>query len=129
MQMTFYTGDAFPEDYHGDAFVAFRGSWNRQPPSGYEVMRLDFEDGEPVAMEPFLTGFLMQDEASPTGWGNMGRLAGLAQGPNGALYLSDDTGGVIYRIHYAGDDAPDRPDPQFTNADTGELNLGLVSAN
>lgn len=91
MQMAFYTGDAFPNEYNGDAFVAFRGSWNRQPPSGYEVMRVDFEEGEPIAMEPFLTGFLMEDEESPTGWGHMGRLAGLAQGPDGALYLSDDT--------------------------------------
>jgi glucose/arabinose dehydrogenase len=127
MQMTFYTGGSFPEDYHGDAFVAFRGSWNRQPPSGYEVMRVDFENGEPVGMEPFVAGFLMQDDASPTGWGNMGRLAGLAQGPDGALYLSDDTGGVIYRIQYVGDQALDRPEPEFTNADTGELDLGLVS--
>jgi glucose/arabinose dehydrogenase len=128
MQLAFYTGETFPEDYRGDAFIAFRGSWNRQPPSGYEVMRVDFEDGVPVAMEPFLTGFLMQDEASPTGWGNMGRLAGLAQGPDGALYLSDDKGGVIYRITYAGDAAPDRPAPQFTNADAEELKLGLVAA-
>ncbi len=128
MQMAFYTGDAFPEEYEGDAFVAFRGSWNRQPPSGYEVMRVDFENDEPVAMKPFLAGFLMEDAESPTGWGNMGRLAGLAQGPDGALYLSDDTGGVIYRIHYAGDEASDRPEPQFTNAEEGDLNLGLVDA-
>ena len=126
MQMAFYTGDAFPEEYRGDAFVAFRGSWNRQPPSGYEVMRVDFEDGAPVAMEPFLTGFLMEDAESPTGWGNMGRLAGLAEGPDGALYLSDDTGGVIYRIHYAGEDAAARPAPEFTNADDEGLTLGLV---
>jgi glucose/arabinose dehydrogenase len=128
MQMAFYTGDAFPEDYDGDAFVAFRGSWNRQPPSGYEVMRVDFENGVPVDMKPFLTGFLMQDDESPTGWGNMGRLAGLAQGPDGALYLSDDTGGVIYRIHYMGDAAADRPEPHFTNADAESLNLGLVAS-
>lgn len=126
VQMAFYTGDAFPEEYRGDAFVAFRGSWNRQPPSGYEVMRVDFEEGEPVAMEPFLTGFLMEDEASPTGWGNMGRLAGLAHGPDGALYLSDDTGGMIYRLHYAGDAATERPEPVLTNADEASLDIGLV---
>ncbi|MDY8110145.1 PQQ-dependent sugar dehydrogenase [Fulvimarina sp. 2208YS6-2-32] len=128
MQMVFYTGDAFPGDYQGDAFVAFRGSWNRQPPSGYEVMRVDFENGEPVAMEPFVTGFLMRDEESPTGWGHMGRLAGMTQGPDGALYLSDDTGGIIYRITYEGETAPDRPEPAFTNADSSALDLGLVSA-
>ena len=52
MQIAFYTGDAF-EDYQGGAFVAFRGSWNRQAPSAYEVTRVDFEKGEPAAMEPF----------------------------------------------------------------------------
>lgn len=129
MQMVFYTGDAMPEQYNGDAFIAFRGSWNRKPPSGYEVMRVDFEDGQPVAMEPFLTGFLMADESSPTGWGHMGRLAGMAQSPDGALYLSDDSNGVIYRIHYEGDNAAKRAAPKFTNADQGELTLGLVEKN
>jgi glucose/arabinose dehydrogenase len=125
MQMAFYTGDAFPEDYRGDAFIALRGSWNRRPPSGYEVLRVDFEDGEPVAMEPFLTGFLMEDGESPTGWGHMGRLAGLAMGPDGALYLSDDTGGIIYRISYEGDDAEERDAPSFTN--TSGTRIGLVA--
>ena len=106
MQMAFYTGDAFPEAYRGDAFVAMRGSWNRRPPSGYEVVRIDFEDGKPVGFEPFVTGFLMEDAESPSGWGHLGRLAGLAQGPDGALYLSDDKNGVIYRIAHEGEDAP-----------------------
>ena len=128
MQMAFYTGGAFPSDYSGDAFVALRGSWNREPPSGYEVLRVDFEDGRPVAMEPFLTGFLMQDDESPTGWGHLGRLCGLAQGPDGALYLSDDEGGIIYRIRHTGAAAPERPAPRFTNAYDPELTLGLVEA-
>ena len=126
MQMTFYTGDAFPEEYRGDAFIAMRGSWNRKTPSGYEVLRVDFENGQPVGMKPFITGFLMEDEESPTGWGHMGRLAGMAQATDGTLYLSDDTGGIIYRISYEGDAAPDRPAPSFTNAEAGDLNLGLV---
>ena len=110
MQLAFHTGDAFPEDYRGDAYIAMRGSWNRKPPSGYEVLRIDFEDGRPVGFEPFVTGFLMEDPESDTGWGQMGRLAGLAQGPDGALYLSDDTNGVIYRIAYEGDgEAGDGP--------------------
>jgi len=128
MQMTFYTGDVFPQEFQGDAFVAMRGSWNRKTPSGYEVMRVDFEDGKPVAMVPFATGFLMQDEESPTGWGHMGRLAGMAQGPDGALYLSDDTGGIIYRITYEGQDAAKRSAPSFNNADEDGLNLGLVKS-
>uniref|UniRef100_UPI0022406AE0 PQQ-dependent sugar dehydrogenase n=1 Tax=Paracoccus beibuensis TaxID=547602 RepID=UPI0022406AE0 len=46
MQMAFYTGSAFPEEYRGDAFIAMRGSWNRRPPSGYEITRADFRDGQ-----------------------------------------------------------------------------------
>lgn len=105
MQMAFYTGDAFPQNYRGDAYVAMRGSWNRRPPSGYEVVRIDFHDGKPVGFHPFITGFLMEDSESPSGWGHLGRLAGLAQGPDGALYLSDDKNGVIYRIAYSGEGA------------------------
>ncbi|MDG6079006.1 sorbosone dehydrogenase family protein [Erythrobacter litoralis] len=129
MQMVFDTLSALPGEYSGDAFIALRGSWNRNPPSGFEVLRVDFEDGQPVGMEPFVTGFLMKDSGSPTGWGQMGRLAGMAQGPDGALYLSDDENGIIYRITYDGDEATDRPEPQFTNADDDSLNLGLVTSN
>ncbi|WP_375263025.1 YbhB/YbcL family Raf kinase inhibitor-like protein [Palleronia sp.] len=121
MQMAWYTGDAFPEEYRGDAYVAMRGSWNRRPPSGYEVMRLDFEDGEPVGLEPFITGFLMEDEESPSGWGHLGRLAGLAAGPDGALYLSDDTNGVIHRIVYTGDGSGQGAS-EATNAE-GEVSM------
>ncbi|MCV0383194.1 MAG: PQQ-dependent sugar dehydrogenase [Erythrobacter sp.] len=126
MQMVFDASGRMPANYAGDAFVAMRGSWNRQPPSGYEVLRVDFENGEPVGMEPFVTGFLMEDSESPTGWGQMGRLAGMTQGPDGALYLSDDENGIIYRIVYEGPAAPERPEPRFTNADESDLNLGLV---
>ena len=100
MQLAFYTGDAFPEDYQGDAFVAMRGSWNRQPPSGYEVVRVEFENGEPVSFEPFIKGFVTRDG---DGWGHLGRLCGLAQAPDGSMYLSDDTNGIVYRITYEGD--------------------------
>ena len=126
MQLAFDSRGALPGAYRGDAFVALRGSWNRQPPSGYEVLRVDFENGVPVGMEPFVTGFLMEDPDSPTGWGQMGRLAGLAQAPDGSMYLSDDANGIVYRITYEGRAAPERPEPCFTNADSEELNLGLV---
>jgi len=95
MQMAFYDGTAFPEAYRGDAFISMRGSWNRRPPSGYEVVRVDFEDGQPVSAEPFLTGFLTEEGE---GYGFLARLAGLAVGTDGALYVGDDYHGVIYRI-------------------------------
>lgn len=115
MQMAFYTGagtearSAFPADFRNDAFVAMRGSWNRQNPSGYEVVRVRFDEGRPAGIEPFVTGFLQRtdaDEASGSaaggGWGHLGRLAGLAVARDGALLLTDDANGVIYRIAYTG---------------------------
>jgi Raf kinase inhibitor-like YbhB/YbcL family protein len=100
MQLAWYTGEQFPAEYRGDALVAMRGSWNRKPPSGYEVLRIRFEDGRPVALEPFVTGFLMDTEDG--GWGHLGRLAGLAMAADGSLLLADDANGVIYRISYEG---------------------------
>ena len=99
MQLAFYTGDRFPSDYQGDAFIAMRGSWNRRPPSGYEIVRIRFEDGRPVGFEPFVQGFLVEED---DGWGHLGRLAGLAQAADGSLLFSDDTNGVIYRVAYTG---------------------------
>ncbi|PXA99195.1 YbhB/YbcL family Raf kinase inhibitor-like protein [Nostoc sp. 3335mG] len=105
MQMAFYTGSAFPEEYRGDAFVAMRGSWNRRPPSGYEITRVDFTDGEPTTWDHFAEGFLIEDEEG--GYGFLGRLAGLTQTPDGALLLADDFNGILYRIAYDGAAASD----------------------
>jgi len=102
MQMAFYDAAAFPAEYRGDAFVAMRGSWNRRPPSGYEIARIDFEDGEPVAFEHFAQGFLIEEEDG--GYGFLGRLAGLAVAPDGSLLVTDDTNGVLYRISYDGEE-------------------------
>ena len=93
------------------------------PSSGYEVLRIDFEDGEPVGFEPFVTGFLMEGEGPDGGWGHLGRLAGLAMGPDGALYLSDDTNGVIYRIAYAGDEQAEAGTLEPTNAEGAEIGV------
>lgn len=97
MTMAFYTGDQFPDEYQGDAFVAMRGSWNRNPPVGYEVVRLRFEDGQPVEFEDFLTGFLSED-----GETHFARLTGVAIALDGSLLVTDDTNGVIYRVSYDG---------------------------
>jgi Raf kinase inhibitor-like YbhB/YbcL family protein len=98
MQMAFYDETAFPEDYRGDAFIAMRGSWNRRPPSGYEVVRVNFENGKPVGFERFLDGFLFQQENGKYGY--LGRLAGIAVGEDGSLFVGDDSNGVIYRVSH-----------------------------
>lgn len=97
MQFHFYRGSSFPSDYRGSAFITFRGSWNRKPASGYEVVRLKFEQGKPVSFEPFVTGFL-----TDKGTKHFARPVGLAETSGGALLVSDDANGVIYRISAKG---------------------------
>src|SRR5262245_10864475 len=96
--MVFYAGRQFPRDYRNDAFVAMHGSWNRSPATGYKVVRIRFDHGRPVRFEDFLTGFLIED-----GKAHFGRPAGLAVTRDGALLVSDDTNGVVYRVAYRGD--------------------------
>src|SRR5205807_1802554 len=99
MQMTFYTGEPFPPEYRSSAYVAMRGSWNRSPPSGYEVVRVVFEDSKPVRIEPFLSGFLTEAGGE---FSRTARLAGVAVAKDGALLVGDDENGVIYRVTYKG---------------------------
>lgn len=131
MQMAFYTAEQFPEEYRGDAFVAMRGSWNRKPPSGYEVVRVMFDDaGKPTGFEPFLTGFLSgPDDASAAAgaqkWTQAARLAGVAVANDGALLISDDANGIIYRVSYTGEQTPQagaQPET-FTNADGADVHV------
>jgi Raf kinase inhibitor-like YbhB/YbcL family protein len=95
MQLSFYDATQFPAEYRGDAFISMRGSWNRKPPSGYEVLRIHFENGKPVRFEPFVTGFL-------TDRGQSGRLCGNVVAKDGSLLFTDDRNGVIYRVSYVG---------------------------
>jgi len=94
---TFYTGLQFPEEYQGDLFVAFHGSWNRSVPTGYKVARVSMGkgNGEPGPVYDFATGWLREDGSR---WG---RPVDVFTGPDGSLFVSDDEGGVIYRIFYA----------------------------
>ncbi len=93
----FQKGTGLGAAYRGDAFVAMRGSWNRGRPSGYEVVRVDFEGGRPVAFEPFLTGFLVEE-----GRAQFARLAGLVIDRDGSLLVADDSNGVLYRVSAEG---------------------------
>jgi len=96
--LAFYTGTSFPEAYRGDLFIAFHGSWNRSVPTGYKVVRLPFEDGEPAdAVVDFATGWLDHETGEASG-----RPVDVLVGGDGALYVSDDKGDFIYRIGYEG---------------------------
>ena len=95
MQMLFYRGSTFPAAYRGDAFVTMRGSWNRNPASGYEIVRIRFADGKPQKFEPFVTGFLTDG-----GKTHIARPVGLAMAADGSLLMSDDANGTIYRVAY-----------------------------
>lgn len=98
--IVFYTGDQFPPEYRGEAFVAFHGSWNRSRATGFKVVRVRVRDGRPVGYEDFITGWLRPGATENSeAWG---RPVGLAVGPDGALYVSDDRAGVVYRVTYSG---------------------------
>ncbi len=108
MQLIFLSGREIPDNtWRHDAVVTFRGSWNRNPPSGYEVMRVEFDDDhQPVAFHPLVRGFLEQDADGR--WTQFARLCGLTQMSDGSLLISDDDGGIIYRLTYT-DPAQPRP--------------------
>jgi len=94
--LVFYDGNTFPDKYKGGLFIAYHGSWNRTIPTGYKVVFVPYHDGQPVGeIEDFATGWLNKETFEVAG-----RPVGLAVGPDGALYVSDDKAGVIYRIQY-----------------------------
>jgi glucose/arabinose dehydrogenase len=100
--LLFYTGNMFPERYRNGAFIAFHGSWNRAPEKqkGYFVVFQPFKNGKPDGnWEIFADNFAGSDDISSPSQA-LHRPCGLAQGPDGALYVSDDVKGTIYRITY-----------------------------
>ena len=97
LQFAFYTGTQFPDSYRRGVFVAEHGSWNRMPRAGYQVAFVGFKDGKAaVDPVPFMTGFL----SDPMGKNVNGRPVGVAVAPDGSLLVSDDGGGIIYRVSY-----------------------------
>ena len=123
MQMTFYTGTQFPGEYQGDAFIAMRGSWNRKPPAGYEIVRIHFDGGRPVKFEPFAQGFLHRKGDK---WIHYGRISGLAQTKDGALLVADDANGVIYRIAYTGSSRKSKLPGAPTNSHDVDVRINLT---
>jgi glucose/arabinose dehydrogenase len=94
--MTFYRGDAFPARYRGAAFVAQHGSWNRTRKSGYRVVALHWDADDNIEESDFVLGWELDEQV-------IGRPVDLAEGPDGALYVSDDYAGAVYRVSYRGD--------------------------
>jgi glucose/arabinose dehydrogenase len=93
LALVFYDADAFPAEYRGDAFAVLHGSWNREERNGYKVIRARMKDGKPTGVyDDFMTGFVLDKD---TVWG---RPAGIAVARDGALLVSDDANGTIFRI-------------------------------
>jgi glucose/arabinose dehydrogenase len=93
--MRFYRGTAFPERYRGQAFAALHGSWNRTKKSGYKVVLLEWKPDGSIAESDFLTGFEVNEDV-------IGRPVDVQDGPDGALYVSDDFAGAVYRVSPTG---------------------------
>lgn len=98
LEMLFYGGKQFPAAYRGDIFAAEHGSWNKKQRAGYEVLRAPMQqDGRAKGYyEDFLTGFVTKDGQV---WG---RPVGVAVGPDGSLFVSDDGTNSIWRVSYTG---------------------------
>lgn len=90
--LAFYYGSSFPEEYRGDLFVAYHGSWNRNVPTGYKIVRIDMDD---LSIHDFATGWLQDG-------GVLGRPVDIIVAGDGSLLVSDDNAGKIYRIYYEG---------------------------
>lgn len=95
--MRFYNAGMFPAEYRDNAFIAMHGSWNRTNKQGYNVMRVTFDANGNLKVQPFLEGFLTDPKADPPMWG---RPVDVLVTRDGALLVSDDYNGVVYRVSY-----------------------------
>lgn len=91
--MRFYTGRMFPDRYRNQIFIAEHGSWNRSIPIGYRITIARFKEGGGLKYEVFAQGWLQ-------GTHSWGRPVDVLVMPDGALLVSDDKAGVVYRISY-----------------------------
>ena len=90
--LRFIQSSQFPEEWQGDLLVAYHGSWKRKEPTGYTVVRLDVKGDEIVGEENLVSGWLKPDASV------VGRPVDLIFDSDGALYISDDKAGVVYRV-------------------------------
>jgi glucose/arabinose dehydrogenase len=104
VDMTFYTGTQFPRKYRGGAFIAFHGSWNRAPEqAGYNVTFQPIANGKASGMfEVFADGFTGKPMPIKAPGEAAARPDGVAEGPDGSLYISEDVKGRIWRVMYKG---------------------------
>ncbi len=98
--ISFISGKGLPKDYQGAALVALHGSWNRTEKVGYEVVSLHFDEKEEIMERKFATGFELDEDV-------IGRPVDVAEGPDGAIYISDDFTGSVYRVIYRSDGSQD----------------------
>lgn len=111
--IAFYDAKAFPVEYRGDLFAAFHGSWNRAARRGPKVVRIRLRHGVPTGeIEDFMTGFVVDDTSV---WA---RPVGVAIAHDGALLVTEDGNGSIWRVAYAGPAAAGVTDspPSLTSA-------------
>ena len=101
--MTFVRGERLPKEFRGSVLVALHGSWNRKRKDGYRVVSLHFDSSGRIEQRDFLTGFLRDQDQDV-----IGRPVDVAEGPDGAIYVSDDYTGSIFRVAYGetADSAP-----------------------
>jgi glucose/arabinose dehydrogenase len=93
--LSFVRGDRVPPEYRGAALAALHGSWNRSEKDGYEVVSLHWQPDGGIEQRDFVTGFEVDEDV-------IGRPVDVAEGPDGAFYVSDDYAGMIYRVAYGG---------------------------
>lgn len=100
LDLTFYDGDQFPDEYRNEIFAAEHGSWNRAHRTGYKVIRVPMEGDQATGVyEDFLVGFVTPE-------GNVwGRPVGVAVAQDGALMVTDDGSNTVWRIAYVGENA------------------------
>jgi glucose/arabinose dehydrogenase len=97
--MTFIHHANVPDEYKSAALVALHGSWNRSKKDGYKVVSLHWKEDGSIEEKDFLTGLLHDDNVT-------GRPADVTEGPDGAIYISDDFAGAIYRVVYSAGEKP-----------------------